>query len=67
MFSEVIYFILGFILGGIVTILRAGAREAHYEACTESLEGQNKMLRDKVFPDEDPGDDAIGVGKCDCS
>jgi len=71
MFGEVVYFILGFILGALIAAIIGSGKMESYEAEITDLLGQNCLLRSKAIPDEnpesayeqdrEPGDDAIGV------
>jgi len=54
MFGEVVYFILGFILGVLITAIIGPGKMSGYEAEITDLQGQNCLLRSKAVTDENP-------------
>lgn len=56
MFGNIVYLVLGFILGFLVAvIIRSGGR-AELDAEIGALEGQNRVLRDRLFEEQTMGE-----------
>ena len=54
MFGEVVYFILGFILGVLITAIIGSGKMAQSEAEITDLAAENCLLRSKAVTDENP-------------